>query len=134
MGAHLTFADYSEPDWGAIELCEDAQAYRTFWSAVLQYATADNGSAVYFQPDAGENCLTIEVSGDVYSMTPPPKEYHQSLIRAAKRLASSSWLGRIASSVRPRRQIGSLTLEAPGGTVIWHVYNQGSGLKMARLA
>ena len=57
MSEVLTFADYSEPDWGEIELSGDWASYRKFWAAVLQFPTADQADAVVFDLDLGEECL-----------------------------------------------------------------------------
>jgi len=134
MGARLTFADYCEADWGPVELTDDIQAYRTFWAAVIQYATADGGSTVHYRLDGGDDCLAIEIGGAICPMQPPPKEYRRELLLAAKRLASGSWIRRLFSLMHRTIQLGSINLETPWGAVTWHVHRVHSGLCMTRAA
>lgn len=126
MGAYLTMDDYCEPGWGAITLCEDPLSDRSFWAAILQFATADGGVAIYYDLDAGEDCLAIEVDGDKYSMMPPPPELRSRLLAAARRLACAAsmrspfrWLYALLPG---RHYLGRIALYAPYGDIVWDVY------------
>jgi hypothetical protein len=133
MVTRLTFANVNQPDWGRVELSPDWQAYRAFWTVVLQFATADGGSAVHYRLDAGEDCLGIEIDGKTYFMYPPPEQYRKPLLRAAKRLACDGWLKRLWLRVCRHPRLGSISLEYPGGDVIWQVHAVPSGVQISRL-
>ena len=87
MSTLFTLADYSEPDWGAIDLCDDGTSYRKFWAAVLHFATADQADALLYDLDCGDECLATVIGDETYPMNPTPVEYRSELLVAAQHLA-----------------------------------------------
>ena len=136
MSATLTFANYSDQDWSSLDITSDWVSYRAFWSSVLQFATADEASEVYFRLDQGEDCLTVRVDGEKFAMEPPPVEFRQVLHTAACKIASGgtfAFLMRRCIRLFTRScYIGDILLEAYQGTERWAVYWETYGVRMAR--
>ena len=137
MIALFTFADYSEPDWGAIDLCDDGTSYRKFWAAVLQFATADQADAVLYDLDRGDECLATVIGDETYPMDPPPVEYRDDLLVAARHLAASRPpLGAVHFLLRIfglSHYLGKFEVQLPEHTVSWSVYGLSNGLSIQRL-
>jgi hypothetical protein len=70
MATTLSVDDYNAPDWGPLVLSGHWPSFRSFWSAVLQLATADHADAVVYRLDLGEDCLGVEVGGQTHVMDP----------------------------------------------------------------
>jgi hypothetical protein len=112
-------------DWGPLDLSDDPECARRFWTVVLQYAIADGGEAVHFRLDRGDDCLGIEIAGTTHFMVPPPVEYRTSLLRAARHLAAGDLLTMtvrtIVAKFRPSAALGRIYVEIPGAVVEWAV-------------
>lgn len=136
MDTILTFADYNKPDWGSIDLSADQKFCRAFWAAVLQLATADNAQIVYFRLDDDANCLVVKIDGQTFTMEPPPVEYRQELLAAARRMASGGRLKIVFQAFRRMLNrtdcLGTIFLETSSGEVPWNVYDELRGLRLER--
>jgi len=136
MNARLAYNDYKSPTWESIELTSDLSSHRSFWTAVLQFATADGADAVLFRLDSEEDCLAIEVGSQVFPMEPPPAEYRQELLATAHRLATKGLIrfmwNRLAAITHRSRYVGRILVETPDGFKPWFVYRLTDGLRIQR--
>ena len=137
MGDRLLLADYSDSEWGEIELSENWASYRAFWAAVLQFAAADGADAVAYCPELGEDCLSTRVDGKPCIMNPPPEEYRRDLLAAARWLAAGgamqAYVRRWRQWIFPATGLGTIDLETPGGKIEWRVSGDLKGLILWRM-
>jgi len=136
MGVRLTLDDFnSDPE--AIDLDGRGQSSRTFWAAVLRSANDDLADVIHFRLDRGDDCLALEIRGEIYPLTPPPAEWRPFFLSAARRMAAGGLVRSMARTLwrRLRRSdyLGTISLESPVGIENWRVEAVPDGLIMKHL-
>jgi hypothetical protein len=96
----LAKTDYAAENWGPLLLGEDRASARAFWACVLQFASADGATAVFFRRLGEKDCLGCEVDGAIFYLSPPPNEFRPRLLREARRLACPHLFRRVVCAVR----------------------------------
>src|SRR5687768_16477949 len=123
MKVFLSLADFDVRREYWIELTEDEQSSRSFWSAVLQFAVADNADAVEYRLDRGDDCLALDVDGGLHPMFPPPDEYREQLLHAVRTFALGGALGaaiwRLQRPFQRSDYLGAIPVETQMGIVEW---------------
>lgn len=132
MATHLSFADYSDTDWGHLLLSEDWSSLRTFWAATLQFAIADRVDAVWFCPDLDDGCLFTQIGNKHFELVPPPAEYRAILYDAIRKMAAGPALSKSAGTNRQSNsdtvEVGIVSSETPNGSIQWQVTESARGL------
>lgn len=108
------------------DLSEEFASHRTFWACVLQVAASVKAKRVLYHLHEGENCLQFLRSDDeCYPLFPPPEEFREELLAAARRLAFGGrwwlWGRRVLASLVGRAPVGRILVQTPEGDRMWVV-------------
>lgn len=94
---------------------------RPFWAYVLLEAIRDNASSVHYHPWLGDQALSRLVANESCVLTPPPLEWAETIVAAARSLLApyrlSMWGGRRTLSGQFKLRFENHSVDWAG--VIW---------------